>query len=147
MLAWDLTILENTIGNKDSGEVIPRTGLHSFFSRKKSEIQKAFTFFFQKWKVKNKIPSLFFEKWNSNGSRSRTRSENEKILENSRETRISLVSVFSSERAKKLLGKYRGRWLGSQRTMIESIWHFYSFDKHDGAKFRIFVSFNIVQCT
>ena len=31
------------------------------------------------------------------------------------------------------------------RFKIESIWHFCSFDKHDGAKFRIFVSFNIVQ--
>ena len=30
------------------------------------------------------------------------------------------------------------------RFKIESIWHFCSFDKHDGAKFRIFVSFNIV---
>ena len=76
------------------GEVIPRTWFHSFFSRKKSEIRIAFTFF-EKWKVKNKIPSLFFEKWkwNWNGSRSRTRSENEKkfsrILEK-RESRWSL---------------------------------------------------------
>ena len=31
------------------------------------------------------------------------------------------------------------------RFKIESIWHFCSFDKHYGAKFRIFVSFNIVQ--
>jgi len=95
MHTWDLTIFWNTIGNKDKGEVIPCTWFHSFFSRKKSEIQIAFTFF-EKWKVKNKIPSLFFEKWkwNWNGSRSRTRSENEKKnLENSRETRISLVSV------------------------------------------------------
>ena len=94
VLTWDLTIFGNTIGNKDRGEVIPRTWFHSFFSRKKSEIRIAFTFF-EKWKVKNKIPSLFFEKWkwNWNGSRSRTRSENEKKnLENSRETRISLVS-------------------------------------------------------
>ena len=83
MLTWDLTIFGNTIGNKDRGEVIPRTWFHSFFSRKKSEIRIAFTFF-EKWKVKNKIPSLFSEKWkwNWNGSRSRTRSENEK---NSRE--------------------------------------------------------------
>ena len=94
VLTWDLTIFGNTIGNKDRGEVIARTWFHSFFSRKKSEIWIAFTFF-EKWKVKNKIPSLFFEKWkwNWNGSRSRTRSENEKkILENSWETRISLVS-------------------------------------------------------
>ena len=79
MLTWDLTIFGNTIGNKDRGEIIPRTWFHSFFSRKKSEIQIAFPFF-EKWKVKNKIPSLFFEKWkwNWNGSRSRTRSENEK---------------------------------------------------------------------
>ena len=61
------------------GKVIPRTWFHSFFSRKKSEIQIAFTFF-EKWKVKNDIPSLFFEKckWNWNGSKSRTKSENEK---------------------------------------------------------------------
>ena len=94
MLTWDLTIFGNTIRNKDRGEVIPRTWFHSFFSRKKSEIRIAFTFF-EKWKVKNKIPSLFFEKWkwNWNGSRSRTRSENEKkfsrILEK-RESRWSL---------------------------------------------------------
>ena len=94
VLTWDLTIFGNTIGNKDRGEVIPRTWFHSFFSRKKSEIWIAFTFF-EKWKVKNKIPSLFFEKWkwNWNGSRSRTRSENEKkfsrILEK-RESRWSL---------------------------------------------------------
>ena len=94
MLTWDLTIFGNTIGNKDRGEVIARTWFHSFFSRKKSEIWIAFTFF-EKWKVKNKIPSLFFEKWkwNWNGSRSRTRSENEKkfsrILEK-RESRWSL---------------------------------------------------------
>ena len=87
VLTWDLTIFGNTIGNKDRGEVIPRTWFHSFFSRKKSEIRIAFTFF-EKWKVKNKIPSLFFEKWkwNWSGSRSQTRSENEKkilrILEN-----------------------------------------------------------------
>ena len=30
------------------------------------------------------------------------------------------------------------------RFNIDSIWHFCSFDKHDGANFRIFVSFNIV---
>ena len=86
-LTRDLTIFGNII--------IARTWFHSFFSRKNSEIWIAFTFF-EKWKVKNKIPSLFFEKWkwNWNGSRSRTRSENEKkILENSRETRISLVSA------------------------------------------------------
>ena len=96
VLTWDLTIFGNTIGNKDRGEVIARTWFHSFFSRKKSEIWIAFTFF-EKWKVKNKIPSLFFEKWkwNWNGSRSRTRSENEKkfsrILEK-RESRWSLGS-------------------------------------------------------
>ena len=94
VLTWDLTIFGNTIGNKDRGEVIARTWFHSFFSRKKSEIWVAFTFF-EKWKVKNNIPSLFFEKWkwNWNGSRSRTRSENEKkfsrILEK-RESRWSL---------------------------------------------------------
>ena len=78
VLTWDLTIFGNTIGNKDRGEVIARTWFHSFFSRKKSEIRIAFTFF-EKWKVKNKILSLFFEKWkwNWDGSRSRTRSENE----------------------------------------------------------------------
>ena len=96
VLTWDLTIFGNTIGNKDRGEVIARTWFHSFFSRKKSEIWIAFTFF-EKWKVKNKIPSLFFEKWkwNWNGSRSRTRSENEKkfsrILEK-RESRWCLSS-------------------------------------------------------
>ena len=89
-----LAMFGNTIGNKDRGEVIARTWFHSFFSRKKSEIWIAFTFF-EKWKVKNKIPSLFFEKWkwNWNGSRLRTRSENEKkfskILEK-RESRWSL---------------------------------------------------------
>jgi len=94
VLTWDLTIFGNTIGNKNRGEVIARTWFHSFFSRKKSEIWIAFTFF-EKWKVKNKILSLFFEKWkwNWNGSRSRTRSENEKkfsrILEK-RESRWSL---------------------------------------------------------
>ena len=94
VLTWDLTIFGNTIGNKDRGEVIARTWFHSFFSRKKSEIWIAFTFF-EKWKVKNKIPSLFFEKWkwNWNSLRSRTRSENEKefsrILEQ-RESRWSL---------------------------------------------------------
>ena len=96
VLTWDLTIFGNTIGNKDRGEVIARTWFHSFFSRKKSEIWIAFPFF-EKWKVKNKIPSLFFEKWkwNWNGSRLRTRSENEKkfsrILEK-RESRWSLKS-------------------------------------------------------
>ena len=82
MLTWDLTIFGNIIGNKDRGEVMPRTWFHSYFSRKKSELLIAFTFF-EKWKVKNKNPSLFFEKWkwNWNGSRSRTRSENEKKLE------------------------------------------------------------------
>ena len=74
-----------------------------FFSRKKSEIQIAFTFF-EKWKVKNKFFSLFFEswKWNSNGSRSRTRSENlKKNLENSRETRISLGAGWGLRRRRK----------------------------------------------
>ena len=92
MLTWDLTIFGNTIGNKDRGEVIPRTWFHSFFSRKESEIRIAFTFF-EKWKVKNKIPSLFFEKWkwNWNGSRSRTRNENEKKILEKRESRWSLT--------------------------------------------------------
>ena len=30
------------------------------------------------------------------------------------------------------------------RFKIESIWHFCSFDKHDGTKLRIFVSLNMV---
>ena len=98
VLTWDLTIFGNTIGNKDRGEVIARTWFHSFFSRKKSEIRIAFTFF-EKWKVKNKIPSLFFEKWkwNWNGSRSRTRSEKKfsRILEK-RESRWSLAHMCSS---------------------------------------------------
>ena len=94
MHTWDLTIFWNTIGNKDKGEVIPCTWFHSFFSRKKSEIQIAFTFSrSEKWKIK--FLHFFFEKWkwNWNGSRLRTRSENEKkisrILEK-RESRWSL---------------------------------------------------------
>ena len=86
------------LGKIERAQVIPRTWFHSFFSRKKSEIQIAFTFF-EKWKVKNKFLSLFFEswKWNSNGSRSRTRSENLKkisrILEK-RESRWGLEFVL-----------------------------------------------------
>ena len=105
-----LAMFGNTIGNKDRGEVIPSTWFHSFFSRKKSEIRIAFTFF-EKWKVKNKIPSLFFEKWkwNWNGSRSRTRSENEKkisrILEK-RESRWSLQGVLEYARVCQSIPEY-----------------------------------------
>ena len=102
-------------GKIERCQVIPRTWFHSFFSRKKSEIQIAFTFF-EKWKVKNKFLSLFFEswKWNSNGSRSRTRSENLKKISRILEKRESRWGLTQRNTATISLGLMHGFSKGPQ---------------------------------